>query len=54
MDYLNMGTVVVGILLIFGFLNADALIREPGLSDENILDQPDDEPELPGEELARP
>jgi len=44
MDYLNMGTVVLGLLLIFGFLNADALIREPGLSEENSLDQPDDDP----------
>ncbi|MBN1266665.1 MAG: hypothetical protein JXA25_14310 [Anaerolineales bacterium] len=33
MEYLNIGSVFVGILLILGFFNADAIFREPALSD---------------------
>ncbi len=33
MEYLNLGTIVMGFLLILGFLNADAIFREPTISD---------------------
>lgn len=33
MEYLNIGSVFIGILLILGFFNADAIFREPALSD---------------------
>jgi hypothetical protein len=45
MEYLNTGTIVVGFLLILGFLNADAIFREPAISDsfEDHDDQADEE-----------
>jgi len=33
MEYLNIGSVFVGVLLILGFFNADAIFREPAISD---------------------